>query len=116
MSWDSGQVGDRCGRKVFAENMTTKRGLHGGDDIGFFEQNLHEIVYDDEGLFGFWAEAGNICLGPKSASLPVLILLERLSRILRNIDSHSPRVELGEPEVKDFFFREMANFVGRIQF
>lgn len=64
MSWDSGQVGDRCGRKVFAENMTNKRGLHGGDDIGFFEQNLHEIVYDDEGLFGFWAEAGNICLGP----------------------------------------------------
>lgn len=71
--------------------------------LDFFEQNLLEIVYDDEGLFGFWAEAGNICLGPKS--FPVLILLERPSRILRNIDSHSPRVELGEPEVKDFFFQ-----------
>ena len=37
---------------------TNKRGLHGGDDIGFFEQNLHEIVYDDRLFVWFFGREG----------------------------------------------------------
>jgi len=32
--------------------------LHGGDDIGFFEQNLHEIVYDDRLFVWFFGREG----------------------------------------------------------
>ena len=46
--------------------------------------------------FGFSAEKGKICLWSKCASFPVQTLLERLSRLLRNIDIYRPRVDLGE--------------------
>ena len=46
--------------------------------------------------FGFSAEGGKISLGSKYASFPVQALLERLSRLLRNIDIYRPRVDLGE--------------------